>query len=244
MKGWDATTGYLQTVQRVPVYAYLPSHHGYSNLEYEELAKLRMKLVDVLKKDGMKGIKDFSKRIRQERRVRPKTALQLKRSVYGIPDAGQSFSMFMQALHIKKCGMVQADMDPCIYYKIMEKHDNGGSSVKKVTGFLIVISWVDDCRYFGSKDLVQEYEKIISDNCKCTMEGVSKEFVTIQLNHDLSMKTMELTQEEYWEKAITRFKELFGEGGPKVRLVPLSPSDEKLLQEPSEEEIKAAEHLP
>jgi hypothetical protein len=152
--------------------------------------------------------------------------------------------MFMQALHIKKCGMVQSDMDPCIYYKIMEKHDNDGSSVKKVTGFLIVISWVDDCRYFGSKDLVQEYEKIISENCKCTMEGVSKEFVSIQLNHDLSRKTMELTQEEYWEKAIARFKEFFGEGGPKVRLVPLSPSDEKLLQEPSEEEIKAAEHLP
>ena len=45
VKGWDATTGYLQTAQRVPVYAYLPSHHGYSNLEYEELAKLRMKSV-------------------------------------------------------------------------------------------------------------------------------------------------------------------------------------------------------
>jgi hypothetical protein len=48
VRGWDATTGYLQTKQRVPVYAYLPSHWGYSNLEYEELAKLRAKLVEVL----------------------------------------------------------------------------------------------------------------------------------------------------------------------------------------------------
>jgi hypothetical protein len=32
--------------------------------------------------------------------------------------------------------------------------------------------------------------------------------------------------------------------GPKERLVPLSPRDEKLLVEPTEEEIRAAEHLP
>ncbi len=244
VRGWDATTGYLQTTQRVPVYAYLPSHHGYSNLEYEELAKLRMTLIEVLKTDGIKGIKEFSRKIKQERRVRPKTVLQLKRSVYGIPDAGQSFSMFMQGLHIKQCGMIQSDIDPCIYYKIFEDQDVRDKLKKKVTGFLVVISWVDDCRYFGTKDLVEEYEKTVSANCKCTMEGISKEFVSIQLNHDLAKRTMELTQEDYWDKAVIRFKEFFGEKGPKIRLVPLSPLDEKSLQEPSEDEIKAAEHLP
>jgi hypothetical protein len=76
------------------------------------------------------------------------------------------------------------------------------------------------------------------------MEGVSKEFVSIQMNHNLRKKTFTLTQEEYWDKAIIRFKEFIGEKGPKVRLVPLSPNDEKLLVEPSAEEIKAAEHLP
>jgi hypothetical protein len=244
VRGWDATTGYLQTIKRVPVYAYLPSHFGYSNLEYEELAKLRAKLIEVLKIDGMKGIKDFSKRLRNERRVRPKTVLQLlKRSVYGIPDAGQSFSMFMQALHLKHCGLVQTEMDPFIYYKIMEGNEDS-SQEKVVKGYLIVITWVDDCRYFGTSDLVAEYEATITKNCKCTLEGVSKEFVSIQLNHDLQEKTMELTQEDYWVKAIDRFKIYFGKNGPKKRLVPLSPLDEKLLVEPSAEEIKAAEHLP
>jgi hypothetical protein len=152
--------------------------------------------------------------------------------------------MFIQSLQVKQCGMVQSEMDPCIYYKILEKDKEGGSGISKVTGFLIVISWVDDCRYFGSKELVEEYEKTISANCKCTMEGVSKEFVSIQLNHNLKERTMELSQEEYWVKAIARFKEFFGESGPKTRLVPLSPLDEKSLQDPSEEEIKAAEHLP
>jgi hypothetical protein len=33
IRGWDATTGYLQTQQRVNVYAFLPSHSGYSDPE-------------------------------------------------------------------------------------------------------------------------------------------------------------------------------------------------------------------
>ena len=115
--------------------------------------------------------------MRHERRMRPDTVLEIKRSVCGIPDAGQAFSMFMQSLHIKKCGMIQSDVDPCIYYKIMESENI--SNEKVVTGFLLVISWVDDCRYFGTAELVSEYEKAITDNCKCTMEGVSKEFVSI-----------------------------------------------------------------
>jgi hypothetical protein len=242
VKGWDATTGYLQTKQRVPVYAHLPSHYGYSDLEYESLALFRAKLIDILKADGMQGIKAFSRKMRNELRMRPDTVLEIKRSMYGIPDAGQAFSMFMQALHIKKCGMVQSDIDPCIYYKIMENNDP--ESENAVTGFLLVITWVDDCRYFGTTELVEEYEKTITSNCKCTMDGVSKEFVSIRLDQDINAHTFVLTQEGYWEKAVIRFKKFFGEKGPKIRLIPLSPADEKLLVEPTAEEIKTAEHLP
>jgi hypothetical protein len=244
IRGWDATTGYLQTVQRVPVYAYLPSHHGYSNLEYEELAKFRVQLLEVLKTDGIKGIKDFSKRLRNERRIRPANVLELKRSVYGIPDAGQSFSMYMQSLHLKHCGMVQSDLDPCVYYKIMTKEKDHLGNGGEITDFLIVITWVDDCRYFGTDEMVKEYEASIQKHCKCTMEGKSTEFVSIQIHHDLEKKTIELTQCDYWEKAVVRFKEFLPVSGPKERLVPLSPTDERLLIEPTEEEIKAAEHLP
>jgi hypothetical protein len=243
VKGWNATTGYLQTKQRVPVYAYLPSHYGYSDLEFEALAIFRTKLLEILKSAGIAGIKAFGRRMRQERRVRPDTVLQINRSVYGIPDAGQAFSMFMQSLHIKKCGMIQCDVDPCIYYKIMENTTDDDKNRGMVNGFLIVISWVDDCRYFGTQDVVAMYEEIISVNCKCTMEGISKEFVSIQLIHDIAEQTFELTQEDYWVKAVERFKEYLGEKGPKIRLVPLSPADEKLLVEPTAAEIKEAEKL-
>ena len=33
--GWDATTGYLQAELKIPVYAFLPSHHDYSELPME-----------------------------------------------------------------------------------------------------------------------------------------------------------------------------------------------------------------
>ena len=55
---------------------------------------------------------------------------------------------------------------------------------------------------------------------------------------------MELTQPDYWEKEVVRFKQFLPLNGPKERAVPLSPTDERLLVEPTEEEIKAGEHLP
>jgi hypothetical protein len=238
IRGWDATTGYLQTQQRVNVYAYLPSHSGYSDLSFEALAPFRMQLNEMEREGGVKSVKDFARRIKRERRKRPKTILKLNKSVYGIPDAGQSFRMFMQALHIKHCSMVQSEMDPCVFFKIIEDKDG------KVKSYLIAITWVDDCRFFGTSDLVKAYEETIEKNCKCTLEGISREFVSIEINHQVEEGILELTQNEYWVKAVDRFKEFLSATGPKEKKVPLSPADEKLLVEPSESEIKAAEHLP
>jgi hypothetical protein len=246
IRGWDATTGYLQTEQRVPVYAYLPSHYGYSDLEYEGLAELRDSLLKVLKKEGAEGIKLFSRRMRNERRVRPSTVLKLNKSVYGIPDAGQSFAMFMLSLHLKKCDMVQSEIDPCIFYKFVQKEVTGsGEKMETVLmEYIIAITWVDDVRYFGTNNMVKEYEATIAKNCKCTFEGASKDFVSLQIFHDIEGKVLELKQEDYWVNAIERFKEFLGPNGPKERQIPLSPADEKLLVEPSDDELKAAAHLP
>ena len=237
IRGWDATTGYLQTEQRIPVYSYLPSHHGYSDLSYEELATFREKILRMKEIDGIEGVKRFSRKLRRETRSSPSTVLQLKTAVYGIPDAGQAFSMFMQGLHIKKAGMVQCEVDPAIYVKVSNSADG------KVDGFMVAITWVDDVRYFGTEEMVQQYESTISANCKCTMEGVSKEFVSINMKQNIERGTLELSQEEYWVKAVERFKEFLPKG-PKERTVPLTIADAALLVEPTEEEIAAAAHLP
>ena len=242
IRGWDATTGYLQTKQRIKIYAYLPSHAGYSDMEFEDLAEFRKQLLKIKKEKGMKGIKEFSRNLKNERRWKPKVVLELKSSAYGIPDAGQAFAMFMQGLHIKKCGLSQCEMDPAIYYRIEEEKSTDGKTTVK--NFLIAITWVDDVRYFGTEQYVKEYEESVAKNCKCTMEGKSSEFVSIEIKQNLQEKTLEIKQSTYWEKAVERFAEFLPVGKVRERRVPLSAADERLLTEPTEEEIKEAEHLP
>jgi hypothetical protein len=243
IRGWDATTGYLQTKQRIKIYAYLPSHYGYSDMEMEELAEFRKLLLEIMKKNGIKGIKEYSRQRKKESRWKPEIVLELKSSTYGIPDAGQAFAMFMQGLHIKKCGLTQCEVDPAIYFRIDETPKEPDKELK-VKDFLIAITWVDDVRYFGTEKFVNEYEEAVQKNCKCTMEGDSSEFVSIEIKQDLEQRTLELTQKTYWEKAVERFAEFLPKDKVKERRVPLSAVDEKMLTEPTEEEMKEAEHLP
>ena len=116
IKGLDATTGYLQTKQRVPVYAYLPSHYKWSSMEYEELAVFRNELLNMeKKKEG--SVKELSRKVKRESSQQPKTVLKINSAVYGIGDAGQAFWMFMQSMHLKKLAMTQCQTDPTIFYK-------------------------------------------------------------------------------------------------------------------------------
>jgi hypothetical protein len=79
IRGWDATTGYLQSQQRVNVYAFLPSHSGYSDLSFEALAPFRMQLKKMEQEGGIKSVKEFARRMKRERRERSKTVLQLNK---------------------------------------------------------------------------------------------------------------------------------------------------------------------
>jgi hypothetical protein len=134
-------------------------------------------------------------------------------------------------------------VDPAIYFRIDEVPVESEKRME-VKGFLIAITWVDDVRYFGTDKYVKEYEEAVQLNCKCTMEGESSEFVSIEIRQDLDNKTLELTQSKYWEKAVERFAEFLPKNNMKDRRVPLSAADERLLTEPTQEEIRDAEHLP
>ncbi len=134
IKGWDAQTGYLQCEQRTPVYAYLPLHHGFSDLAFEQLGLLRLQLMGILKDEGLACVKNVARTIRKDRRGEPGEVLRLDKSIYGIPDAAQLFSMYMTGLHVKHYGLVQSEMNPCVFYKIME---DGKGEAKD---FIIVIT--------------------------------------------------------------------------------------------------------
>jgi hypothetical protein len=85
--------------------------------------------------------------------------------------------------------------------------------------------------------MVAEYERIVKKEMKCTMEGLSTEFVSISMKHDLSAGTMELTQPKYWESAVERFKIYLADSGPKKRAIPMSVPDYTLMVGPSAESV-------
>ncbi len=58
------------------IYAYLPSHYGYSDMEMEELIEFRkLLLLGIMEKNGIKGIKDYSRQRKKENRWKPKIVL-------------------------------------------------------------------------------------------------------------------------------------------------------------------------
>ena len=236
--GWDAVTGYLQADQRLPVYAYLPSHYQFSNLSFEDLAVFRSQLLKLVEKEGIAGLRKLSAKLKRESRQTPKTVLKLNSAVYGIPDAGQAFAMLMQGLHIKECGLIQCQVDPSIYSKF-ELDDDG-----KTKEYLFVITWTDDVRYFGTPKMLAEYERIVQAKIKCKLEGVSKEYVSISMEQDVVNGTTELTQPKYWVEAVDRFKEFLADSGPKKRALPMSVADYALMVEATDEEVLEAAHLP
>jgi hypothetical protein len=148
--------------------------------------------------------------------------------------------------------MTQCQTDPTIFYKYKYEDSprNESSSAdgteaegRKITGYIFVLTFVDDVRYFGTDDLVKEYETEVQKHCKCKLEGESKEFISIQMKQDLKNGTTELTQPDYWEKSVERFKQYLGRE-PKERSTPLSVADYNLLKEATDEEVKEASHLP
>ena len=91
------------------------------------------------------------------------------------------------------------------------QHDSESESSDEpvLEEFLLAITWVDDVRYFGTTKLVKEYETTIAKHCKCTFEGEAKEFVSIEILHQVDEKILEIKQSEYWVKAVERFKEFW-----------------------------------
>ncbi len=103
--GLDAVTGFLQAKEQFDLYAFLPSHGQYSALSFEELATLRKKLLDLVKKDGTDGLKKFAAAHKRESRTNPKTCYRLNSSIYGAPSANHEWEMLFQHSQLMGVGL-------------------------------------------------------------------------------------------------------------------------------------------
>jgi hypothetical protein len=237
--GWDAVCGYLQTKEQFDIYCYLPTHEGYSNLEYEEIAELRKKFLKLHETEGLAGIKRFARNHRKQYRANPKQVYKCNSSIYGNLSAGAEFEKLMHHAHIQVCGMTQTQPEPSMFVKI--KVDDNDI----VIGYLIVIAFVDDVRMFGTEPELQEYKSKIASCMKVKFDELPvPEFVGIQTYQNPEKGLCELKMPNYWNKAKTFFQQ-FRKGEFKKRQIPLSVLDEAaIVSDSTPEEIEAAKHLP
>ena len=238
--GWDAIAGYLQTTEQFGIYCYLPSHAEYSSLDYSEIARLRSSFLKIFKTEGMKGIKQWANNHKKQYRSNPDMVYKCNSSIYGNQSAGMEFEKLMNSVHIHTAGLTQTQPEPSMYVKLkVDKED-------KVIGYLIVIAFVDDVRYFGTVPEVEQYKKDISSRLKVKFENPPvMEFISIETYQDLDRGLVEMKMPKYFSKAKTFFQPFIKGANFKTRLIPLSVQDEKvLLHTPTEDEIKHAKHLP
>ena len=236
--GLDAVTGFLQAKEQFDLYAFLPSHGQYSALSFEELASLRKKLLDLVKKDGADGLKKFAAAHKRESRTNPKMCYRLNSSIYGAPSANHEWEMLFQHSHVNGCGLTLSEVEPSLYVKVEVNESD------EVTGWMIANVWTDDVRYFGTDEVIRKYETNLQKHVKVKLLGVPGEFVGTDFHQDLGRGLCELKSPKYWEAALLKIGKYF-EGGVKERWNPLSIYDEKIMleEEVSDEDHEAAKHL-
>ena len=237
--GWDAVCGYLQCKEQYDVYAFLPSHHEYSRLEYEELGKLRQEFLHLVETEGPEGLRKFANAHRRQSRGNPDEVLKCNSSIYGGPGAGREFEMMIHAVHTKTCGCTQTQPEPSMFVRIVTDKDD------KVVGYLIAAAFTDDLRFFGTEPERLKYMKDVKSKMTVKFEEPPiSEFVAIETRQDFEYNTCELSMPKYWKKAAGSFSHLYP-NGMKERVVPITKYDENILKiEPTEDEIKAARDLP
>ena len=237
--GWDAVAGYLQTTEQFDIYAYLPTHADYSKLEYEEIAKLRHSFLKVFKVEGIQGIKNLARNFKREYRASPTKVYKCNSSIYGNQSAGMEFEKLMNSVHIDTAKMTQTQPEPSMYVRIkVDKNDI-------VIGYLVVIAFVDDVRYFGTDPEIAEYKANVLSRLKVKFEKPPVEdFVSIETYQNIEEGTFELKMPRYFDKAMKFFQE-FRKSGFKTRTIPITILDEKCCFETATpDEIAEAKHLP
>ena len=260
IKGGDISTAYLTGKQRTNLSAFIPSFGELHRMSWEELERMRADLLKMEEREGVQAIRRLSKR-----RGRPKKLWRLNRPVYGVPDAGNAFALKFMTDHTEKLGFTQSKVDPCIYWKYKyadRPHDvpneweqaaadeaerldgtlgvDSPQKTKRVIGYIVLISWVDDVRYYGTDDLIAWYDLEAPKIMPIVIEDAPEEFVSLEVKQDLEAGTLEVTQSKYFLAAGKKFAEhlepLLSKKLPETPF----PENEKVVEGTDEERAAAA----
>jgi hypothetical protein len=110
-----------------------------------------------------------------------KYLLKLLKTWYGLKQAAMMFwKQLVKAMTNMKCE--RNHKDPCMYYKQIKE------------GFIIWLSWVDDCVCIGPKKEVLEEVAKMKSLFDCTDIGAFKEYVGCKISRSEDNKTLKFTQ--------------------------------------------------
>ncbi len=81
--------------------------------------------------------------------------------------------------------MTQTAPEPSMFVKInTDDEDN-------ITGFVIAISFVDDVRFFGTENEINEYKRLVSSKLKVKFdEPPIVDFVSIETHQDIRLESL------------------------------------------------------
>ena len=148
-RGCDIVCAYLQGKQRTKLYCYPPSYAHLVDLGEQELCDIRRTLMKLVKLHGKGAIREFAK----DQKGKCPGVWELLRSVYGVPDASNEFSLERDSKLVGKLGFTRSVVDQCLYWKTGHISDNGqfyprskrdSVWVAKGVEIIVLLSWVDD----------------------------------------------------------------------------------------------------
>ena len=268
IRGLDVTTAYLQSEQRSVVYAYEPSHAEYSSLSMEELAVLRGRLRKLADSKGIEAVRKLGRRSRNSewcwllRRAVygvPDAGNAFALRLQGVlkNDLGFKQCEVDPSVYVWRApgtgdavraadavGVLLADAAGTGEYTRGEQVEAAArfNGLLADPDYIVLISWTDDLRYFGTRERVKWFEEEIVKHLTVTIDGDASEFVAIDFTHDRVRGTLEAKQPKYWEKAVDTYAEYLPAGGPRERRVPMAPST--VIEESTDEKHEQAKHLP
>ena len=215
-RGGDVMCAYLQGKQRTELYCYQPSYAHLVDLGEQELSDIRSTLRKLVAKNGSKVVKDFAR----DQQGKSKYLWKLHKSVYGVPDAGNEWSLERDDKLVGKLGFTRSVVDQCLYWKTGHISENGQYYprsqretvwVSKEIEVIVLLSWVDDLPTFATDRMYRWYKQSMSAILPMEFFDPLVEFVSIEVTQDLDRGITELNQPKYWEALRVRFRKYLPE---------------------------------
>ena len=152
------------------------------------MSDIRSTLRKLVAKNGSKVVKDFAR----DQQGKSKYLWKLNKSVYGVPDAGNEWSLERDDKLVGKLGFTRSVVDQCLYWKTGHISENGQYYprsqretvwVSKEIEVIVLLSWVDDLPTFATDRMYRWYKQSMSAILPMEFFDPLVEFVSIEVTH-------------------------------------------------------------